>query len=151
MARGDRSAPTGHTVSPAEAQAALRVGVAIIVTLALAGPGLISAAQGERDYSTAAMWFLFTFVVTRVGLAVVFGVWLGYRRQIDTDRAKAEQRSLVHEIDRRRADRATGATGARSAPGATDRATGATGARSATGGTSATGERGNDRACPGAQ
>jgi hypothetical protein len=132
MARRNKSAPTGHTVSPAEAQAALRVGIAMIVTLALAGPGLISAAKGEREYSTAATWFLFTFVVARVGLAVVFGVWVGYRRQIDTDRAKAEQRSLVLEVDRRRADRATGGTNAtdvRSAPGA----------RSATGGTSATG------------
>jgi hypothetical protein len=104
MARGDDDAKSRNTVSPAEAQAALKVAVAIVLTLALAGPGLVSAAQGQRDFQTAATWFLLTFLAARLGLAIIHGVWLGYRRQIDTDRAKAEQRSLVLEVDRRRAD-----------------------------------------------
>ena len=103
MASGE-SGRSRNTISPAEAQAALRVAVSIVLTLVLAGPGLVSAAQGQRDFQTAAIWFLLTFLATRLGLAIVYGVWLGYRRQIDTDRAQAEQRSLVLEVDRRRAE-----------------------------------------------
>ncbi len=109
MARGDDGAKSPRNIiSPAEAQAALRVAAAIILTLALAGPGLVSAAQGERDFQTAAIWFLLTFLAARLGLAIVYGVWLGYRRQIDADRAQAEQRSLALEVDRRRAENNVG-------------------------------------------
>ncbi len=98
----------GQEISPAQAQAALRVGASIVLALVLAGPTLLSAARGERDFTSAAWWFLLSFVAARVATTVLWAVWIGYRRSIDDEARRRETESLVRELDRRRADRGPG-------------------------------------------
>jgi hypothetical protein len=91
-------------ISPAEAQAALRVGAAIVIALVLAGPGLIEAARGRRDFAGAAWWFFLSLIAARVAIMIVWSVWVGYRRAIDTERHELEQQRLAKDLDRRRAE-----------------------------------------------
>jgi hypothetical protein len=100
---GPDEEPTS-TVSPVEAQAALRFAASVALTLLVAGPGLISAAQGDRDFVQSGWFFLLAFGVSWVGTGILWSIWLGYRRSIDAAARASERQSLAVEIGRRKAE-----------------------------------------------
>ena len=66
-------------IDPALAEAAAKLGISLIASLLLAGPALLQAAEGQRDLADAAAWYLLSFLVSRIGVGLVFGLYNMYR------------------------------------------------------------------------
>lgn len=76
-------------IDPALAEAAAKLGISLIASLLLAGPALVQAAEGQRDLANAAEWYLLSFLASRIGVGLVFGLYNMYRLVQDENLEKA--------------------------------------------------------------
>jgi len=93
-------------IDPALAEAAAKLGISLIASLLLAGPALLQAAQGQRDLADAATWYLLSFLVSRIGVGLVFGLYNMYRLVQEENMEKA--RIIAAAEERASRDAASG-------------------------------------------
>jgi hypothetical protein len=69
-----------EVLEAATADANLRFGLSLLISLVLAGPVLWDAYGGRRALDDALLHYLLCFVVARIGIGVVGHVYSSYRR-----------------------------------------------------------------------